>query len=165
MSELVSLGVLFLPSEGLRELKPSGCERSWPMPLPSPKFPWLSLSHARSFLPCSPSLFSLSLFTRILPSDTRTLTFFCLSQFFYVRPHSHAITHLPTRTHQESFFCERVYRRPIYLRSTWDAGAWFSGDPTLKGNLKRREKNLPAAASVTLGLSAKTLLHPTKQIS
>ena len=112
-----SLDVLFRPSEGLRELKPSGCERSWPMPLPSPKFPWLFLSHTRSFLPCSPSQFSHLLFTCILPTDT--LTFFCLSQFLYVRPHSHAITHLPrshTRSHQESFFAKECIVDP----STWD---------------------------------------------
>ena len=135
------------------------------MPLPSPKFPWLSLSHARSFLPCSPSQFSHSLFTCILLSDT--LTFFCLSQFFmlaHTRTQSHTCpAHTRART-RNPFLRKSVsstHLPEIHLR----CGRMVFWRPNFKGKFKKKRKNLPAAASVTLGLSAKTLLHPTKQIS
>ena len=134
------------------------------MPSTSPKFPWLFLSHTRSFLPCSPSQFSHSLFTRILPSGTRTLTFFCLSQFFYVRPHSHAITHLP-RSHALApgilFLRESVsstHLPEIHLR----CGRMVFWRPNFKGKFKKKREKSSCSRFSDIGSLGKDPAAPNK---
>ena len=154
--------LVFRTSKGLREWKPSGCERSWPMPLASPKFPWLFLSHTRSFLPCSPSQFSHSLFTCILLSDT--LTFFCLSQFFmlaHTRTQSHTCpAHTRART-RNPFLRKSVsstHLPEIHLR----CGRMVFWRPNFKGKFKKKREKSSCSRFSDIGSLGKDPAAPNK---